>query len=512
MGKSALHIKINLTSQDYQFSKKSIVYCVHKNWDKNLMKRINQTALLFLIVLTEGYIVLSTELLAMRQTTPFVGTGTDIISIIIAAVLMPLAFGYHYGGRFKQGKHFGFYFSIRKKLIFNLVVAAIILLPGMSYLSLTFFFDGLRAIGIGNRLNQTFIFCGLFLVIPVYLLGQTIPLISNYFSKEKLSRVTGRMLCFSTLGSFLGAVFSTLVLMSTIGVHHTASLNFILIASLVILLSKRKLSDIVVLAYLIAAISMVLNSNYVMRQFRIVKNNNYSTTKAFMGADGYRHLIQDNNMSSRYNDLHQKHLYIEFAERIALHDIQNMEGEPRDILVVGAGAFTFGHEDYYNNYTYVDIDKDLKDIAEQYILREPIGANKKFVPEEIRGFLNGTKQQYDVIFLDAYLGGMSIPEQLVTTEFFQQVKAHLKPNALLLTNFIVCPNFCNAFTKNIDDTLRSVFPYVSRQVISEQYNMWNTNTKALANVAYIYRNDGQELEQKVIYTDDKNTVFWDKPK
>ncbi len=53
---------------------------------------------LFLIIFLEGYVVLSTELLAIRLLLPFTGSGTDTVSIIIAAILMPLAFGYFAGG------------------------------------------------------------------------------------------------------------------------------------------------------------------------------------------------------------------------------------------------------------------------------------------------------------------------------------------------------------------------------------------------------------------------------
>ena len=56
---------------------------------------------LFFVIFLEGFVVLSLELLAIRLTIPFVGSGTDTISIIIAAVLLPLAFGYYRGGQFK---------------------------------------------------------------------------------------------------------------------------------------------------------------------------------------------------------------------------------------------------------------------------------------------------------------------------------------------------------------------------------------------------------------------------
>lgn len=59
---------------------------------------MNKTQLLFLVILIEGYVVLATELLAIRTLIPFIGSGTETISIIISAVLLPLAFGYHVGG------------------------------------------------------------------------------------------------------------------------------------------------------------------------------------------------------------------------------------------------------------------------------------------------------------------------------------------------------------------------------------------------------------------------------
>ena len=474
------------------------------------MKITNRTILLFAIIIIEGYIVLSTELLAIRQTIPYVGSGTDTISIIIAAVLMPLAFGYHYGGQFKPKILFGRHISIREKLILNILIAGTILLVGMSYHPLLFFFVTLGEIGIQNRIIQISLYSLLFLVTPVYLLGQTVPLISNFFSKEKLSHITGKILFFSTVGSFLGAVCSTLILMATLGVHHTVSLNFVLMAILVILLSKDKTSKNVIYIVAVTFIAMALNSNSVMDTLRIKKNNQYNTIMAGTLKNGDRRLFINNNDSSRYNDKGEKHHYIEFAERIAIDPIRNAT-PPKEILVIGAGGFTFGHEDKNNRYTYVDIDKDLKEVAEKHILKEPIGENKIFEAKPARGFLNGTDKKYDVIYLDAYLGGITFPEHLVTQDFFEQVKTHLNDKGLLLTNFILSPNFNGQFTRNIDNTFRSVFPHVSRHVIQEHYNLWSDSETAMANVAYIYRHS-DDYDAGHIYTDDKNTVFYDKPK
>ena len=88
------------------------------------------TSILFIVIFLEGYIVLASEILAIRQVTSYVGSGADTVSIIIAAVLMPLAFGYYVGGNFKPTfNKKGQWISIRRKLIRNVVIAACFLLP-----------------------------------------------------------------------------------------------------------------------------------------------------------------------------------------------------------------------------------------------------------------------------------------------------------------------------------------------------------------------------------------------
>ncbi len=473
------------------------------------MKISLRTFSLFFVIIMEGYVVLSSELLAIRQTIPFVGNGTDTISIIIAAVLMPLAFGYAAGGRFKPGFRQGRYRSIRKKLVLNMIIAQGLLLIGLSYIPLTLFFETLGNTGLNHRLILTTIYASLFLVIPVYLLGQTIPLISNYFSKEKLAKVTGRILFFSTLGSFFGAVFSTLVLMATIGVHHTSSLIFIILTGLIFLLSKQKFSEITIYSVGILALALFFNSDTLLKRFNIVEDNQYNTIMVYEDAKKDRNLIINRNYSSRFNDQGRKHDYIEFIEKMTIEPIKQAN-PPKNILVIGAGAFTFGFHDKVNNYDYVDIDGSLLEIAEKYILKQKLSKNKTFHAVPARAFLKSTKKIYDVIFLDAYFGDTTIPEHLVTQEFFKQVKNRLSDNGVLATNLIASPNFSDRFSRHIDNTLRSVFPHLSRHIIYDNYLLWNDNPNQLSNIIYLHR-AYPEADTEYIYTDNLNRIFLDKP-
>ena len=467
------------------------------------------TLALFLVIVLEGYVVLSTELLAIRQTIPYVGSSTDTVAIIIAAVLMPLAFGYSAGGQFRPGFTKRQYRRVRDRLVNNIIIAMIFLLFGLSYPLLSAFFIFLIDHGLSNRHLLTASYALLFLICPVYLLGQTVPLVSNYFSRERLARITGKILFFSTLGSFLGAILTTLVLMSILGVHHTVAILFLLLSAVVFILCRRKLSWQTLVASIITVTALGLNSDYTMGLLHIVEDNTYNTIMA-TETDGVRHLYLNNNSSSLFTADGRKHDYIEFVESVALQPLAE-DSQPKEILVIGAGGFTFGFQDTHNLYDFLDIDSSLKEIAEKHLLKARLSANKTFFPVPARAYLAGTRKKYDVIFMDVFQGDLTIPEHLVTREYFQQIKAHLKGGGLMIANIAASPNFVSVFSRTIDNTLRSVFPNLSRHMLYNDYQAWSNDINQIGNAIYIYR-DNPDENPADIYTDDRNSVFYDKPK
>ena len=170
---------------------------------------------------------------------------------------------------------------------------------------------------------------------------------------------------------------------------------------------------------------------------------------------------------------------------------------PRDILVLGAGGFTIGLGDSFHNYTFLDIDKDLKNIAEQKFLQRPLPENQKFIAEDAYLFMLNAKQKYDLIVVDVFSAVRSIP-----MNFFRMVKDRLKPNGIMVANVITSPSFGNDFSRGLDNTLRQVFPqYLDRRVL-QPYNPYGRD---LANVEYVYYNYPSD---KTVYTQDKNASFY----
>jgi hypothetical protein len=473
---------------------------------------LNKTTLLFSVILIEGYVVLACELLAIRQLVPFVGSGTEVVSIVISAVLLPLAIGYHYGGiayrrKYARSRNRGETgSSIRKVLLRNIVSALFILTLGLSYVCMEAFFTLVEAAGLYSRLGQAALYSMLFLVTPVFMLGQTVPLVSNYFSRRRLSEVTGKMLFFSTVGSFLGSVFSTIVLMSFIGVHNTVIVTLGLLCFLLLLLAHKSINYETICSVLIFIMLWALNNNEVMQRLNIISNNAYNiiSLEEVKGENSVILNVNRSASSKLAQDPEDKFGYIKFIEK----NFYNA-GVPLDILVLGAGGFTIGLEDRANRYTFVDIDKDLKDVSEKYFLKQELGPNKIFVAMSARAFLRNHDKKYDLILIDVYTNIISMPMETTTREFLLDVKKVLKPNGVLISNVICHPTFQDKFTVRYTNTFASVFPTYSRQIIYDFTPWYSGNGKAWkANVLYIYF-DTPFTDDRTIYTDDKNTYSLD---
>lgn len=481
---------------------------------------LSRIRLLFLIIFIEGYVVLASELIAIRQLIPFVGSGTETIAIIISAVLLPLAVGYHAGGKAfsrawaRREASRGAPPSVRRVLLRNVLLSLVILAFGLSYPFLEVFFGLLTAFGITNRLAQTFTYSAIFLVTPVFLLGQTVPLVSQCFPRVRLSEITGKMLFFSTAGSFLGSVFSTIVLMSLFGVHYTTIVTLGLLALLGMLLLRRIRSYEALILVLVFAFALSLNSGRFLSSLGIVSNNQYNTIAVQeLPQEKARLMVVNRSASSKIAESPEKQFpYMRYIEDRFIAPLRK-DGPPRDILVIGAGGFTAGLEDEKNRYVYVDIDPAMKRVAEKHFLKRPLTANKRFAAESARAFLKGHTGRYDLILLDAYTNMISLPMEATTREFLRDVKKVLKPGGAVVANVISSPDFRDRFTLRYDNTFRAVFPHASRQIIGD-FNPWDekpgsANGRGVNNVLYLYF-DRPGLDDATVYSDDRNTYSLDR--
>lgn len=107
-----------------------------------------------------------------------------------------------------------------------------------------------------------------------------------------------------------------------------------------------------------------------------------------------------------------------------------------------------------------EIDPEVIEVGRRFFRLDDY-ARVNAVPQDARRFLRSGGEKYDFIFGDAYNGVHYIPAHLVTAEFFETVRAHLKDEGIYMMNILspITGEDAGIF-ETITNTLASVFPHV----------------------------------------------------
>lgn len=450
--------------------------------------------LLPIIILIEGFASIAIEILTIRQLLPVAGGSVIVTSLIIGIFLLFLAIGYERGGHVKTELH--------EKLRRNFVIAAIWVGVGLSYIFINSFFTNIEKI-VGKHIVYSLVAYLLIIIAPaIYLLGQTLPITMNIVRQDKMTGViAGKVLGISTIGSFLGATFTTLILMQYVGVAWTVFLTFALLIILTLLLSHTMTSfwRTFILALVAGIVIYAMNVSFEKSTFKLTNTYaNYSilTSKTSSIREDEKYLIINGVFNSYTNKRGEVFPYVEMIAKVIYDDLQLVNA---DILVLGAGGFTLSQNDAGgNHFTYVDIDSQIK----QVVVPDFIPVIKdNLVIDDARHYLVSTDKKFAVIVVDTYSSLHAIPAHLVTREFMLSIKHHLiDQGGYAIFNIIADPFFTDAYSKRIDNTIRSVFG--SCAVLPFKYANQETNIiYACSHLTH--------AQDKVVYTDDKNSSTTD---
>lgn len=443
------------------------------------------------IILIEGFVTIAVEMLVIRQLITVVGNSVIITSVIIGVFLLFLALGYYKGGRYKAN-----YGEVLKN---NFTVAAILLGVGLSYLFIQIFFYYSFVWLTSNTLLALAIYLLVVIAPLVYFLGQTVPITTNLFrAGHHIGSVSGKVLCISTLGSFLGSICTTLVLMNFFGVAWTVYVNYLLLVCLFLFISNPKedwlrLVALIILSIIILLINVGMEKKIFIRtnnygDYQILKNIYYQPTQ--VGT-----LLNINNSPSSFISTEKKGFaYIEIIKQILFQDLQFTK---KDILVLGAGGFSLSAESTFGNrFTYVDIDGELPDIVKKGLISKIKG---EFIHDDARKFLQFTTRKFCAVVSDVYSNHYTIPFHLLSAEYFQAVKKVLLPGGVAIFNIIANPTLQDNYSRRVDNTIRSVFQ--NCMSIPHPY------TNGPANIVYICA--AKSNTDQTIYTDNLNRSMLD---
>lgn len=185
--------------------------------------------LLYLIVFIEGFCSLGAEITALRRLVPHVGSAIVVTAPTIGLFLLALALGYASGARVVD--------RYQAVVARNFLVSALLVGVGLS----RFTVDGLFEVLAPTWLAYL-VFIGGVLCPVAWLLGQTVPVLTNLMKHARTGEASGYALYWSTLGSFAGSVGVSLLVMQWLGVSAAVLLCAGLMALGSVLLASARTS------------------------------------------------------------------------------------------------------------------------------------------------------------------------------------------------------------------------------------------------------------------------------
>jgi spermidine synthase len=198
------------------------------------------------------------------------------------------------------------------------------------------------------------------------------------------------------------------------------------------------------------------------QDFQIIHEvqSQYQRISVLDTANGYRQLIFDGKFDG--TDAIQSEMNLSRPNDLTLSYSRHMMAalslveEPKRILVVGLGGACM--QRYLHQLLpsvtieTVELDPAIRRIATEYFSFHEDGRQIVHISDG-RRYLEDSKDQYDIVFLDAFTA-TSIPYRLATREFFNAVKSRIAKGG------IVCANLWdeNADFPHMLKTFSSVFP------------------------------------------------------
>lgn len=432
---------------------------------KNILKN---KYYLYMTEFFSGMSVMAVELGASRLLAPYFSSSQIVWTIIIGTIMIAMALGNIWGGRSADKN------PNPDKLYARLLVAAVwiaaIPLVG-KYIILGI--SGLLVLTVSNHflVLAAFIACMVIFVYPLFLLGTVTPSLVKYTvdSLDDSGSTVGTLGAFNTIGSILGTFLPTFVTIPAVGTAITFLIfsGVLLILSLIYFISKKSGKKICALALVLFLLCSVLGHS---DSFAF-----WETDLAYEGESIYNYLqvketdsrvILSTNVLFGVQSVKMKEdgltgMYYDYALAAPFLAGVMQKDSVSDVLILGMGTGTFATQcrNYFSgavNIEGVEIDQKITDLAGTYF----------DLPEEIpvttydgRAYLQAVDKSYDVIMVDAYQD-ITIPFQMSSVEFFSEVKAHLKPNGVMVVNMNMKSDGEDSINAYLSDTIASVFDQV----------------------------------------------------
>jgi len=431
---------------------------------------------LALAVFTAGMTSLAVELLASRLLGNVFGTSNLVWANIIGLILVYLTAGYFIGGRWAD--HSPSPRTFYSLLAWAAFAACLVPLVAQPVLRLAAQavqnFDA--AVMGGSFLSVLVLFA-----VPVTLLGCVSPFAIRLALTDSrhAGQVSGRMYAISTLGSIVGTFAPTLWLVPSIGTLR----SFLLFGGLLMLVGfvglwfadRRRALLLIWMPVVIAVLAGFSLRGPIKPTAGLIEEREsaYNFIQV-VEIDNTRYLLlnEGEGIHSVYNptQLETFGTWDYFLAGPFFNTPPHAPAQVTSLGLVGLAAGTIARQ-----YTAafgpipidgIEIDPAIVDVGRRYFdMNEP---NLNVIIQDGRWAMAHSTHRYSVVGVDAYRLPY-IPWNLTTQEFFQQVRAHLTDDGVLVIN--VGRTFTDRrLIEAMAGTLEAVFPSVYVVDIPNTFN------------------------------------------
>lgn len=396
-----------------------------------------------MIVFVGGISSIAIETSASRLIGPYFGSSTFIWANLIGLTLLYLSIGYVLGGRLAdRWPSTTLLYVITGVAGFS--TAVIPYLAGPILRSSLAAFDNVD-VGVfyGSLLGTLLLFA-----VPITALGCVSPFAVRVrtLNVQSAGNTAGSLYALSTIGSIIGSVLPTFLLVPVFGTRTTfmiLALSLLIPSMIVLLFSKavREAAAVGALA-LIAAVLPLIDSEGLIRppETGVViheAETRYNYVQVLQrGNETLLALNEGHAIHSIYNpdDLLTQGPWDYFM----IGSYFNEDTAPDDVdsmLMIGLAAGTVSKQ-FTNAYgdvpiDGVEIDGEIAEIGREYFdMNEP---NLNVIVADGRYYLTQTEKTYDVIGIDAYRQPY-IPFHLTTKEFFEEAQDQLNDDGVVIVN------------------------------------------------------------------------------
>lgn len=457
--------------------------------------------ILYLIALVEWFSTLAVEIIAMRLAIPVVGSSIVLTSIFLWIVLLALSAWYYHGGLIAS--------RIQKEAIPK-YLGYFLFFAGVWYVLISFALETslLETLlsASWNYILTLFVVAILLFFLPVFVASHTIPLLTELLPDLSKGKAAGKMLFASTIGSFLWSVVTSIVLFQRLWVHHTG----VRVGASLVFLSA------VVFAYVRKSRSVWAIITGIMLLIRFLwfgkVGEAYSMDSAYQNIQVYD--AEHQNRPVRIFSLNgamSSAIYLDDKTQTPFKYItetikHTKDLKPKRILVIGSAWFVYPEIvaafPYITKIDTVDIDPAVREVTEQEFLEKWLDSKIVFHPYSARYVVHQLSSQwenFDLIFLDAY-NGRSIPDELVTQEFFWSIQSLLTDDGVMIANLIMDTELESDFAVWVLHTMNSIFNDLYMTNITHNKDKSHLDNFVVSN-QWFTNYDIRESDQWEVYTD-----------